>query len=86
MFGVDSNMEKQKFDRMKKILGILVLVFLVVPLATVSASPYYGGESRHTENLGLPHIIDNDDYACTPYGCFWDAAYTYSLFSGLTYA
>ena len=70
-------MDKQKIDRMKKILGILVLVFLVVPLTTVSASPYHDGRSLHDENLGFPHIIDNDNYACTPYGSFWDAAYTY---------
>jgi hypothetical protein len=84
-------MEKQKFDRIKKILGILVLVFLVVPMTIVSASPYNDdrsltsttGGSLHDENLGFPHIIDNDNYACTPYGSFWDAAYTYSLFTGL---
>ena len=51
-------MEKQKFDRMKKILGILVLVFLVVPLTTVSASPYHDDRSLHDENLGFPHIIE----------------------------
>jgi len=70
-------MEKQKFDRMKKIFGILVLFFLVVPLTIVSASPYHDDRSLHDENLGFPHIIDNDDYAVTPYGSFWDAAYTY---------
>ena len=37
-FGVYTNMEKQKFDRMKTILGILMLVFLVVPLTAMSAS------------------------------------------------
>ena len=70
-------MEKHKFDRMTKILGILVLVFLVIPLTTVSASPNNEDRSLHDENLGFPHIIDNDNYACTPYGSFWDAAYTY---------
>ena len=64
-------MEKQKFDRMKKILGILVLVFVVVPLTTVSASPYHDDRSLHDENLGFPHIINNDDYAVTSYGSFW---------------
>jgi hypothetical protein len=75
-------MEKQKFDRMKKILGILVLVFIVVPLTTVSASPSHDDRSLHDENLGFPHIIDDhknntENYAVTPYGSFWDAAYTY---------
>ena len=73
-------MEKQKFDRMKKIIGILVLVFIVVPLTTVSASPDHDVRSLHDENLGFPHIINHDDYAVTPYGSFWDAAYTYCLF------
>ena len=71
-------MEKQKFDRMKKILGILVLVFIVVPLTIVSADD----RSLHDENLGFPHHIDDhrnntENYAVTPYGSFWDAAYTY---------
>jgi len=34
-FGVYRNMEKQKFDRMKIIRGILMLVFAVVPLTAV---------------------------------------------------
>ena len=39
-------MEKQKFDRMKTILGILMLVFAVVPLMTVSASAASGSGDR----------------------------------------
>jgi len=73
-------MEKQKFDRMTKILGVLVLIFLVIPLTTVSASPNNDDRSLHDENLGFPHIINNDNYAVTPYGSFWDAAYTYVQF------
>ena len=44
-FGVYTNMGKQKFDRMKKTLSILVLVFLVVSVAAVatSAAPNNGG-------------------------------------------
>ncbi len=38
-------MEKQKYDRIK-ILGILMLVFLVVPLITMSASAA-SGDRRH---------------------------------------
>jgi hypothetical protein len=45
-FGVYRNMEKQKFDRMKTILGILMLVFAVVPLITVSASATSGSGDR----------------------------------------
>jgi len=38
-------MEKQKYDRIK-ILGILVLIFVVVPLITVSASAASGSGDR----------------------------------------
>ena len=37
-FGVYRNMEKQKFDRMKTILGILMLVFAVVPLTAITVT------------------------------------------------
>ena len=37
-FGVYINMGKHKFDRMKTILGILMLVFAVVPLTAVQCT------------------------------------------------
>ena len=45
-FGVYINMEKQKFDRMKTIRGILMLVFAVVPLTAVTVTAA-GGAGRH---------------------------------------
>ncbi len=39
-------MGKQNFDRMKKTLSILVLIFVVVPLITVSASAASGTGDR----------------------------------------
>ena len=51
-FGVYTNMEKQKFDRMKTILGILILIFLVVPLITVSASV----QNLNTSSVGSPVV------------------------------
>ena len=44
-FGVYTNMGKQKFDRMKKTLSILMLVFLVISVTAVatSAAPRGGG-------------------------------------------
>jgi hypothetical protein len=41
-------MGKQKFDRMKTILGILMLIFVVVPLITVSAS----AQNSNTSSVG----------------------------------
>ena len=43
--GVYTTMGKQKFDSMK-ILGILVLIFAIVPLITVSASAASGSGDR----------------------------------------
>ena len=42
-FGVYTNMGKQKFDRMKKTLSILMLVFLVVSVTAVATSAAPGG-------------------------------------------
>jgi len=57
--GVYTNMGKQKFDRMKTILGILILVFAIVPLITVSASAAsssgdrgYSGHGDHGHGNG----------------------------------
>jgi len=44
--GVYTKMGKQKFDRTKTILGILMLVFAIVPLIAVSASAAYGSGDR----------------------------------------
>jgi hypothetical protein len=44
--GVYTKMGKQKFDRTKTILGILMLVFAIVPLIAVSASAASGSGDR----------------------------------------
>ena len=52
-FGVYTNMGKQKYDRIK-ILGILLLVFTVVPLTavTVTAAGGSGGHGDHGHGNG----------------------------------
>ncbi len=48
-FGVYTNMGKQKFDRMKTVLGILMVIFTVVPLTavTVTAADVSSGHDNH---------------------------------------
>jgi len=52
-FGVRTNMGKQKYDKIK-ILGILMLVFTVVPLTavTVTAAGGSGGHGDHGHGNG----------------------------------
>jgi len=91
-FGVDTNMGKQKFDRMKIILGILMLVFAVVPLITVSASAQNSNTSSVGPMVGptgpmvgpfgyyppAPYGDSGDsEVVCGPYGCYWNEATAY---------
>jgi len=82
--GVHTNMEKQKYDRIK-ILGILVLVFLAVPLLTASASAQSYNNS-YVGPLGGPFgyyppapygMSGDSDVICGPYGCAWNSALNY---------
>jgi hypothetical protein len=61
--GVYTNMGKQKYDRIK-ILGILILVFTVVPLTavTVTAASGSGGHGYHGGHGGHGHGHDNGGY------------------------
>ena len=76
-FGVYRNMEKQKFDRMKTILGILMLVFVVVPLTAASASAQNSNTSSVGPMVGpfgyyppAPYGMSGDsNVICGPYGC-----------------
>ena len=77
-------MEKQK-DKRIKILGILMLVFLVVPLITVSAN----AQNLNTSSVGpmvgpfgyyppAPYGDSGDsEVVCGPYGCYWNEATAY---------
>ena len=77
-------MEKQKYDKIK-IFGILVLVFLVMPLITVSAS----AQNLNTSSVGpmvgpfgyyppAPYGDSGDsEVVCGPYGCYWNEATAY---------
>ena len=77
-------MEKQK-DKRIKILGILMLVFLVVPLITVSAH----AQNLNTSSVGpmvgpfgyyppAPYGDSGDsEVVCGPYGCYWNEATAY---------
>ena len=77
-------MEKQKYDRIK-ILGILILVFLIVPLITVSAS----AQNLNTSYVGpmvgpfgyyppAPYGDSGDsEVVYGPYGCYWNEATSY---------
>jgi len=87
--GVNTNMEKQKFDRMKTIFSILMLVFLVVLLAPASAmrSFPYGAPTLYQHNntsyIGpyyppAPYGDSGDsEVVCGPYGCYWNEATAY---------
>jgi hypothetical protein len=82
-------MGKQKFDRMKIILGILMLVFAVVPLITVSASAQNSNTSSVGPMVGpmvgpfgyyppAPYGDSGDsEVVCGPYGCYWNEATAY---------
>ena len=69
-------MEKQKFDRMETILGILLLVFLVVPLTTMSATAQnYNNHSVRPFPYGAPTLYQHNNtsfigpfYPPAPYG------------------
>ena len=84
-FGVYINMGKHKFDRMKTILGILMLVFAVVPLLTVSASAQNSNTSSVGPMVGpfgyyppAPYGDSGDsEVVCGPYGCYWNEATAY---------
>ena len=77
-------MEKPKYDRIK-MLGILVSVFLVVPLITMSAS----AQNSNTSSVGplvgplgyyppAPYGDSGDsEVVCGPYGCYWNEATAY---------
>jgi hypothetical protein len=77
-------MGKQKYDRIK-MLGILVSVFLVVPLITMSAS----AQNSNTSSVGplvgplgyyppAPYGDSGDsEVVCGPYGCYWNEATAY---------
>ena len=77
-------METQKYDRIK-ILSILILVFLIVPLITVSAS----AQNLNTSSVGpmvgplgyyppAPYGDSGDsEVVCGPYGCYWNEATAY---------
>ncbi len=77
-------MEKQK-DKRIKILSILMLVFLVVPLITVSAN----AQNLNTSSVGpmvgpfgyyppAPYGDSGDsEVVCGPYGCYWNEATAY---------
>jgi hypothetical protein len=55
-------MEKQKFDRMKTILGILMLVFLVVSLTTMSASAQnYNNSYMRSFPYGAPTLYQHNN-------------------------
>jgi hypothetical protein len=77
-------MEKQTYKRIK-ILGILMLVFLVVPLITVSASAQNSNTSSVGPLLGplgyyppAPYGDSGDsEVVCGPYGCYWNEATAY---------
>ena len=77
-------MEKQKYDRIK-ILGILALIFLVVPLITVSASAQNSNTSYVGPLVGplgyyppAPYGDSGDsEVVCGPYGCYWNEATAY---------
>ena len=91
-FGVCINMGKHKFDRMKTIFGILMLVFAVVPLITVSASAQNSNTSSVGPMVGptgpmvgpfgyyppAPYGDSGDsEVVCGPYGCYWNEATAY---------
>ena len=74
-------MEKQTYKRIK-ILGILMLVFLVVPLITVSAN----AQNLNTSSVGPmvgpvgyypPAPYGDSEVVCGPYGCYWNEATAY---------
>jgi hypothetical protein len=77
-------MEKQKYER-NKIIGILVLVFSLVPLVTMSAS----AQNLNTSSVGplvgpygyyppAPYGDSGDsEVICGPYGCYWNEATAY---------
>ncbi len=74
-------MEKQKFDRMKTILGILMLIFLVVSLTAISASAQnYNNSYMRSFPYGAPTLYQNNDtsyigpfYPPAPYGMSADS-------------
>jgi hypothetical protein len=70
-------MKELKFNRIKKVLCILILVFLVVPLITVSASVSQNDNSRHVRPFpyGMPTLYQQNNssyigpfYPPAPYG------------------
>jgi hypothetical protein len=71
-------MEELKYHKIKKILGILILVFLVVPLITVSASvSQNNGNNIHIRPFpyGMPTLYQQNNssyigpfYPPAPYG------------------
>jgi hypothetical protein len=69
-------MRKQKFDRMKTIFGILMLVFLVVSLTTMSASAQnYNNNYVRSFPYGAPTLYQQNNmsymgpfYPPAPYG------------------
>ena len=76
-------MEKHKYDRIK-ILGILVLIFLVMPLITVSASTQNYNNTSYVGPFVGPYyppapygMSEDSDAICGPYGCAWNSALNY---------
>jgi hypothetical protein len=87
-FGVYTNMGKQKFDRMKKTIAILLAVLFVTSLSAVAAVAPGGGHGGWGGFDGgwggpfgfyppAPYGTAPGSCACGPYGCFCAPDYTY---------
>jgi len=77
---VDTNMGKQKFDRMKTILGILMSVFIVVSLTTMSVSAQNYNNYVRQFPYGAPTLYQQNNvsyigpfYPPAPYGMSGDS-------------